>query len=228
MPVWSLDGTRITFASRREDSFDLYWKTVDEVGEAELLLSSEGQLYPGSWSPAGLVFTEQNPTTGTDLYILPSGTDQGEAYLVTEYNEHSPRFSPDGRWVAYTSNESGRDEVWVQPYPATGKRWQISADGGTEPVWSGDGRELFYRSGEKAQHMMVVVIKTEPEFTRETPQRLFTGRYNDHGVPGNAAYDVSFDGTEFVMARESIPDATQINVVLNWFEELKRLVPTDN
>ncbi len=115
----------------------------------------------------------------------------------------------------------------MQPYPATGKRWQISADGGTEPVWSGDGRELFYRSGEKAQHMMVVVIRTEPEFTRGTPQRLFTGRYNDHGVPGNAAYDVSLDGTQFVMVKRSVPDAAQINVVLNWFEELKRLVPTD-
>ena len=115
MPAWSLDGTRITFASRREDSFDLYLKPVDEVGAAELLLSSEFELFPGFWSPAGLVFTEQNSTTGTDLYVLPTGTDEGEPYLVTASNEHSPRFSDDGRWVAYVSNESGRDEVWVQP-----------------------------------------------------------------------------------------------------------------
>ena len=227
MPAWSLDGTRITFASRREDSFDLYLKPVDEVGAAELLLSSEFELFPGFWSPAGLVFTEQNSTTGTDLYVLPTGTDEGEPYLVTASNEHSPRFSDDGRWVAYVSNESGRDEVWVQPYPATGKRWLISTEGGTEPVWSGDGHELFYRSGDNTEHMMVVAIKVEPEFTRGTPQQLFTGQYEQHGLPGAAAYDVSRDGTEFIMVRRSIPDAGQLNIVLNWFEELKRLVPTN-
>ena len=136
-----------------------------------------------------------------------------------------PRLSPDGRWLAYTSNEPGRIEVFVQPFPGPGGRSQISIDGGTEPVWSRDGRELFFLSGDK---MMAVQITTAPIFTAGTPQALFEGRYL-FGPNSVAAYDVAADGQRFLRVQPMHPDppVDQIQVVLNWTEELKRLVPTN-
>jgi len=135
-----------------------------------------------------------------------------------------PRFSSDGRWLAYTSDESGRYEIYVQPYPGPGGKWQISTEGGTEPAWNPNGRELFYRSGDK---MMAVDIATQPGFAAGTPRMLFEGKYEAAPVP-SADYDVSSDGQRFLMLKSSEQEQaapTQINVVLNWFEELKRRVP---
>ena len=136
-------------------------------------------------------------------------------------------FSPDGRWLAYVSDESGRYEVYVQPYPGPGGKWQISTGGGKEPLWARDGRELFYRNGEQ---MMAVEITTEPTFSAGTPRLLFEGTYLS-GTVFLAYYDVSPDGQRFLMVQASeqqASDPTQINVVLNWFEELKQRVPTGN
>jgi serine/threonine-protein kinase len=135
-----------------------------------------------------------------------------------------PQFSSDGHWLAYVSDESGHREIYVQPYPGPGK-WQISTEGGTEPVWNHNGRELFYRSGDK---MMAVDIATQPSFTAGKPRMLFEGQYlPTTTTPPN--YDVSADGQRFLMLK-SVEQAqtapTQINVVLNWFEELKQKVPT--
>jgi len=132
-------------------------------------------------------------------------------------------FSPDGRWLAYVSDESGRDKVYVQPYAASGEKQLISPEGGTEPQWSPDGRELFFRQGR--QMMSVQVKQTEATLTAGRPQLLFEGPY----VMGNAGevnYDISPEGQRFLMIKETEPAPAQINVVLNWFEELKRLVPT--
>ncbi len=130
-------------------------------------------------------------------------------------------FSPDGRWLVYISNESGQDEVYVQAYPGPGGKWSVSTEGGTEPLWSRDGRELFYRQG---QQMMAVAGKTESTFSASKPQLLFRGLYL-FGEFGNRNYDISPDGQRFLMiSQEEAPD--QIHVVLNWFEEVKRLVPT--
>jgi Tol biopolymer transport system component len=155
--------------------------------------------------------------------VLPlEGKRTPRPFLKTPFNERAARLSPDGRWLAYVSNESGRDEIYVQPFPGPGGKWQISASGGNEPVWSRDGRELFYRSGEK---MMAVSVVFGETFSAENPRLLFEG----HFVPsrrGDAAYDVSPDGQRFLMVKrvqESIP--TQLNIILNWFEELKRRVP---
>jgi hypothetical protein len=141
----------------------------------------------------------------------------------TPFNEGSPIFSPDGRWLAYISDASGRHEIYVQPYPGPGGRLQISTEGGTEPVWSRNGRELFYRSGDK---MMAVEIDTRSSFSAGKPKSLFQGSY----LPAPALlanYDVAPDGRHFLMLKpggeEQAP--TQVNLVLNWFEELKRLVP---
>jgi hypothetical protein len=128
-------------------------------------------------------------------------------------------------WLAYISDESDRFEIYVQPYPGPGGKWQISTEGGTEPVWNPNGRELFYRSGDK---MMAVDIATQPGFAAGKPRVLFEGQYVP--TPGSFPnYDVSSDGQRFLMLKPSEQEQaapTQINVVLNWFEELKQKVPT--
>jgi hypothetical protein len=149
---------------------------------------------------------------------------QGGAFPPNDIHEAAPAFSPDGHWLAYISDESGRYEVYVQPYPGPGGKTQISTDGGTEPVWNRNGRELFYRSGEK---MMAVDITTQPSFSAGKPKMLFQGPYLPTGttVP---FYDVSPDGGRFLMLSPAEPTTplTQIVVVQNWFEELKQRVPS--
>ncbi len=134
-------------------------------------------------------------------------------------------FSPDGRWLAYHSYASDRftaPDVYVQPFPGPGEKRQISTGGGAEPVWNSNGRELFYRNGDK---MMAVEITTEPTFTAGTPRLLFEGRY-ERDVANRTYYDVSPDGQRFLMVEAAETGTAQINVVLNWFEELKQKVPT--
>ena len=134
-------------------------------------------------------------------------------------------FSPDGHWLAYISNESGRWEVYVQPYPGPGGKRQISTEGGDEPVWAKNGKELFYREGNK---MMAAEITPQPTFRAGTPTLVFEGQYFRDIVPSEANYDITPDGQRFLMIQTGEQEAaTKINVVLNWFEELKRLVPTE-
>ena len=146
-------------------------------------------------------------------------------FLNSPFNEVAPVLSPDGRFMAYFSDESGRDEVYVRTFPdGEGKRI-ISRAGGREPMWSGDGRELFYRNG---NNMMAVAVDADPAFSAETPRALFEDRYVVD-PNGNPNHDISGHGERFLMVREG--DETpenQFNVVLNWFEELIRLVPTDH
>jgi eukaryotic-like serine/threonine-protein kinase len=227
MPVWTPDGKRIAFESNKEGPPNLFWQLADGSGGLERLATSEYINAPTSWSPDGqlLAFIEINPTTGFDIWVLRLSDRKAQPFLRTRFNETAPRFSPDGRWLAYISDESGRYEIYVQPYPGPGGKWQISTEGGTEPVWNPNGRELFYRSGDK---MMAVDIAAQPGFTAGTPRMLFEGGYQLAPVPV-ANYDVSPDGQRFLMLKpseqaESAP--TQINVVLNWFEELKQKVPT--
>ena len=143
-------------------------------------------------------------------------------FLVTIFDERSAMFSPRGNWIAYVSNESGQDEVYVQPYPGPGGKWAISTGGGSEPVWSRQGGELFYRSGDR---MMVVSVTTEPTFSSSAPQVLFEERYQPE-ITGNPGYDVSLDGKQFLMVKQTQRKAG-LTVVLNWFEELKARVPTN-
>ncbi len=155
------------------------------------------------------------------------GERKPQSILQTQFNELAPVFSPDGRWLAYLSDESGRNEIYVRPFPKVEEgKWQISTDGGGEPRWAPNGRELFYRTGSGGQ-MMAVDITTEPTFRAGSPRLLFEGSYQSGDV-GGAFYDVTPDGQRFVMvqAQQQGTGANQINVVLNWFEELKRLVPT--
>ena len=160
-----------------------------------------------------------------DILAYKRSSRTTEPFLATASNEGIPQFSPNGNWVAYVSDESGRQEIYVRPYPGPGGKWLVSTDGGTEPVWNPNGRELFYRSGTR---MMAVDITTERGFAQGKPAELFRGDY----VPIAAAatnYDVSRDGQRFLMVQRSAREHVtlmQIVVVLNWQEELKQRVPT--
>jgi Tol biopolymer transport system component/tRNA A-37 threonylcarbamoyl transferase component Bud32 len=235
LPVWTPDGKRIAFESNKEGPLNLFWQMADGSGGPERLNTSEYIQVPMSWSPDGqlLAFFEVNPTTQRDIWVLRMGDPwpgsgqvrKAQPFLRTRFDEAVPRFSPDGRWLAYISDESGRYEIYVQPYPGPGRKWQISTEGGTEPAWNPNGRELFYRSGDK---MMAVDIATQPGFAAGTPRMLFEGPYEPAPFP-LANYDVSHDGQRFLMLKpteQAQAAPTQINVVLNWFEELKRKVPT--
>jgi Tol biopolymer transport system component/predicted Ser/Thr protein kinase len=234
-PVWTPDGKRISFNSNKEGAANIFWQLADGSGGLERLTTSDYLQAPMSWSPDGqlLAFHEVNPTTERDIWVLrmsdpSSGSGQvrkAQPFLRTRFDEAGPRFSPDGRWLAYMSDESGRYEIYVQPYPGPGGKWQISTEGGGEPVWNPNGRELFYRSGDK---MMAAEIATQSGFAAGTPRMLFEGRYEPAPFP-IANYDVSPDGQRFLMlkpAEQAQAAPTQIIVVLNWFEELKRRVPT--
>jgi len=228
-PVWTPDGQRIVFFSTRSGGVpNLYWKAADGSDEAEQLTSSsEGSVrLPFSMTPDGevLAFQEQTPGTGVGIWTLQLDGDRTpELFLGTDALEYQPTFSPDGRWIAYISNESGRSEIYVRPFPASDGKWQISTGSGVAPRWAPDGSELFYLEGDK---MMSVPVTIGDSFKPGTPRVLFT-HVNPSGPP--PAFSVSPDGKRFVMLESTVQEEVgQINVIQNWFEELKRLVPTDN
>jgi eukaryotic-like serine/threonine-protein kinase len=240
IPLWTPDGKRILYTSSRANIYvgDLYWKAADGTGTAEKLAASPGRgLYPQSFSRDGktLVLWELtlNPF-GTDIGMLSMEGDHVRKGLLQEkYQESSPRLSPNGRWMAYVSDESKRGEVYVRPFPEVDKaRWQISTGGGGSPLWSPDGRELFYRSGDA---VMAVRVETETAFNPGKPTVLFRGTYYTP-IVGITPWDISPDGKRFLMLKRAAsadkPTAAEvpskINVVVNWFEELKRLVPIGN
>jgi serine/threonine-protein kinase len=145
--------------------------------------------------------------------------------LATAFTEGAQSFSPDGRWITYGSDESGRPEIYVQPYPPGGK-WLISTEGGTEPMWSRNGQELFYRSSTK---MMAVDVTLTPAFSAGKPRQLFDGQFFSSVFPlTGRSYDVTADGRRFLMVKETeqATSPVKLNIVVNWFEELTRLVPT--
>ena len=217
-PIWTSNGEKVTFVSTKTGPSALFWKTADIRGTEELLAPS-GRV-PGSWSPNGetLAFSDRDPTTGLDIWTLSlKDGRKPQPFVRTPSHERNPAFSPDGRWVAYQSNKSGLEEVYLEEFPGPGKVVLVSSQGGGEPVWSRDGHELFYRSGAK---MMAVANP----FERAKPEVLFERPYARNSPRD---FDVTSDG-RFLMLKESEQDAAaiQINVVLNWTEELKRRVPT--
>ena len=231
-PLWTPDGRRLTYRTGMPAPFTMWWMPADRSGSPERLTTIGEQQSAGSWSPDGraVAFTQVSPETKGDIYVLElNGERKPRPFAQSKFDEGSPRFSPDGRWIAYCSNESGRSEVYVQAYPGPGAKVQISTEGGDDPVWRRNGGELYYRSGDK---IMVVSVSTGSSFRADRPKTLWEGRYNQGlnsmcGPPGPGAsnYDVTADGQRFLMIQEGDQDvpATQINVVLNWSEELNRL-----
>ena len=233
-PAWTPDGTQVVFGSDRGGgSPNLYLKSADGSGQARRLMTSPQLQVAGGFSPDGqeLAFLQ-----GGDIWVLPlEGDHEPRPLLETRFGEKFPAFSPDGRWLAYISDESGGNEVYVIPYPDAGKRYQISSGGGGGPVWSANGRELYYHRpkertrGNELLLVFAVDIQTEPEFRPGIPRELFEGRYTATTPVRN--WDVTSDGQRFVMMREDerpTVEATEMNLILNWAEELKRLVPTGN
>jgi Tol biopolymer transport system component len=220
-PIWSPDGREIAFQSRRSGENRLYTKPVDGSGAAREILATDHFHSPISWSPDGksIAFRKETPTTGRDIWIL-SLEEGGEPwpFLETQFNENHAVFSPDGRWLAYDSDESGRWEVYVQSFPDPRGKLHISTDGGSHPIWAPNRREIFYRNQDK---MMAVAVRTQPEFASGQPQVLFEVVYEEFV----SFYDVLPDGEHFVMVQEE--PQTRLHVVLNWSEELKRLAPTN-
>ena len=230
-PLWTPDGERVVFSSSREGPWGLFWKAADDRGDVERLVTVEdAAIFPYGWSPDGetLVVTTRSPNTGNDLSVVSmEGERAWEPLLHTEASESTPAISPDGQWIAYTSDETGQPEVYVERFPALGDRQQISTGGGSGPLWSPDGDELFYgRLGDGA--MMVVPIDTEPAFTLGIPEVLFEGRY----FQGNRRpYDLAPNSQRFLMIKpgtetdETASFPPQIILVLNWHQELLERVP---
>ena len=223
-PVWAPDGARIAYANFRGGGGALVWRPVDSRGEPDPIVAAGNRPTPSSFSPDGktLAFTEVGPATDADIWVVSlEGSRQARPFLRTRFNEDSAVFSPDGQWLAYTSDESGAKQVYAVRFPDGNGRVQISTDGGSDPQWAGNGRELFYLNGGK---MLSASISSQPVFTAGRPQVLFAGTF--HARTSNPAYAVTRDGQHFLMVKQTDTESPrQIDIVLNWFEELKRRVP---
>ena len=195
---------------------------ISARGEPARLVDRPYMQVPTSWSSDGkfLAFQEIHPITGADLWVLPIG-EEPRPILVTPANESQGMFSPDGRLLAYVSDESGRAEVYVRGYP-DGETHLVSASGGNGPTWSRDGHELFFRSGRK---FLAVDVTSSPRFRASAPKLLHDVRFDRNARFYPDHYDAAPDGRFLVVEDRS---TTQFNVVFNWFEELGRLVPVDN
>ena len=223
-PVWSPDGERIVFASLREGAPNLFQKMANGSGQEDSLYRSLLAKLPSGWSTDGrfILCGTVDPKTRWDLWVLSVGDHKWESFLQTPYNESRPMFSPNGRWIVYESDESGRKEIYVQSFPASGAKWQISASGGSQPRWRRDGKELFYLGG--GRKVTAVDVNTEaPTFAHGTPRALFeTSISKGEDRPGNQ-YVVASDGQRFLVNTVAEGGAyTSINVVLNWTAGLKK------
>ena len=220
MPLWTPDGAGLTFSRVGRQGASIYTMRVDEPGEMRALTSSnDGTNGPVSYSPDGtLAFLGTRTGVGTGIFmLLPDGEVQD--FLVTPDQESSPMFSPNGRFIAYVSDESGQNEVYVQPYPfIPGGQRKVSSEGGTEPVRARNGTEIYYRNGDS---MMAAEVATGP-FEVVDRIELFVGRFNNS--PSTPSYDVAADG-RFLMVEDDPDDSVRVIVVQNWFEELKERVP---
>jgi serine/threonine-protein kinase len=216
-PVWTPDGQRLAFASNRSGSFNAFWMPIDRSQPAEQLTRSDQWIFPTSFSPDGrsLLVNSMTPNMGADIAVVSLDGDRTTRTLLrTPSSEEGARFSPNGHWIAYQSDESGRAEVYVTGYPGPGGRHQISTEGGEDPVWSRDGLELFYWCSGK---LMGVAVKTAAQFSAGLPKPLFE-------MKDLVSYDVSPDGQRFAAVRATARDSASstLAVVLNWFEDIKR------
>ena len=228
-PVWSRDGQSIVFLSDRDKVFGIYRKPADGSREPELIHRSNLEVVTTSASPDGIVAFSRGPQTGArDIWTVNLSDRSATEFLATAAMEHMAMFSPDGKWIAYASNESGQTEVYVRPYPKVeGRVSRVSQDGGTAPIWAPDSSALYYRNAKGM--LMAAPVQLSPVLTIGTARPLFQVS-SKFRPPGNtAAYDITPDGKRFVMTTlPDIADRTpeQIHVVVNWREELKQRVPT--
>jgi len=215
-PTWRPGGQAVAF----EASGAALWRPADGNGPIEELMDIEYLEAPSDWSRDGvLALTTRHPNTGVDIWTWARDREPAP-FLASPSNERWPRFSPNGRWIAYASDEAGPSNVFVRAYPDTGAMWQISNDGGISPVWSRDGRSLFYRSGDA---LMVARVNIEGAFSHGIPEPLVSGNWVRGGGSAGTLYDVHPDGGRFLMLRsEASTDRGRINIILGWSPELVR------
>jgi Tol biopolymer transport system component len=226
-PVWSPDASHIVYASNQGPLLGLYQKSSSGAGKEELLLQGGINTHPDDWSRDGkfIVYTQTGERTKDDLWLLPiEGDHKPIPYINTQFDEIRGQFSPDGRWMAYDSDESGQQRVYVQTVPVSGAKLQISTAGGSQPRWRRDGKELFYLAADGK--LMAVPVKLAPSFEAGTPQPLFEGIPLALDTLGRSfSYQPSADGQRFLVNLPAAGEAAapaNITVVLNWQAELRK------
>jgi eukaryotic-like serine/threonine-protein kinase len=214
-PTWSPDRSRIVFLSSRSGRKGVYQKTAGGDQKEELLFTAPNVESIESWSPDGrfISYTSRDEQGRLGLWVLPLAGDRKAFAIQSPFNVRQGRFSPDGRWLAYVSDESGNNEVYVQAFPGPDGKWQVSANGGTNPQWRRDGRELFFVSAEK-RLMAVAVGNHGATLELSVPRVLFEMR--------RSAYDVGPDGRFLIFQPEESKPAVPIDVVINWASEMER------
>jgi serine/threonine-protein kinase len=220
-PLWDASGDQVLYAGDQGARRSVFRAPADGSGSAVLMIDTDVSVHPASWTADGrrLALSASNQKTGDDVWVLDLDVgSEPVQFLATRFGERHPSFSPNGRWIAYASDESGRWEVFVRPYPGPGGRTQISTDGGTEPLWSRDGKEMFYRANGKL--MAVAVSEVAGQLSVSTPSALFEDPFerSTGANPDQRHYDVSPDGTRFAMIR---PDPTSndqrpLRIVIDW------------
>ncbi|MCW8985706.1 MAG: hypothetical protein OQK55_10210, partial [Thermoanaerobaculales bacterium] len=221
-PLWSPDGSRIVFSSDRgEGSANIFWKDATGAGAAELLFEAEEDIYPSDWTRDGsvLAYNVFAAETNWDLWALPlDGASEPFPVLQSEFVEVRASFSPDGRWMAYNSNESGDMEIYVTQFPGPGGKWQVSTNGGTEPRWSADGSEIFYL--DSTQNLVTVPVTTGATFKAGLPLELFDARLFPY--VGRNRYIATDDGERFLTLSPITGESVRpISVILNWHSGLE-------
>jgi serine/threonine-protein kinase len=231
--VWTPDDRRLIVSSERAGTRNLFWQAADGTGAIERLTDSPNQQNAVAVSPDGrrLIFTETAPKTGEDvMQVELDGTHRVMSLVQSSFAERNGIISPDGHWLAYEANDSGRFEIYVRPFPEVKSgHWQVSTGGGTRPLWARNGQELIYIS--PAGALMRMGVERGPSWAATTPALVVKeGYFTISGGNAGRTYDISPDGQRFLMIKEgSGTDQTaappQLIVVQHWTEELKRLVP---
>lgn len=223
-PAWTPDGKRIIYRGTRNGFQNLFWKAADGTGAEERLTTKADVVQtPTSVSPDGRwVMFDENTTAGGEIWRLSlERTTSAEANApMLLADGRDGQVSPDGRWLAYISHVTGRDEIYVQPFPGPGPREPISTGGGKSPLWSRDGKELFFVTPDQ---LLVVDVTTTPTFSASAPRMLYEGRFRD-SVNGNTPYSISADGQRFLRVQQVDPDraVTHLDLVRDWRAELER------
>jgi dipeptidyl aminopeptidase/acylaminoacyl peptidase len=234
-PVWSPDGKRLVYASNISGVSNLYAINADGSGRPERLTTSDCMQLPSSWASVAnaVAFLQRRQLDGNfEIWVLPmTGDKKARLFLESRFNLMWPDLSPDGQWMAYVSNESGDNEVYVQPYPGPGEKIRLSTSGGTQPIWTTNGLELLYRSGTlENQQVFSMKIRSLSPFRADAPRLLFEAKARDYGNTSPIrGWDMTPDGQRFLFVRSNAPGnkpLSTVQVVLNWFEELKQRVPS--